>query len=1177
MYQRPSFIKYRYLSGQALLTKASEFTFNLYELFRSSFATINCITGVDPLENDFLLSESLFENIKRGRRSVDILTLVKIIAAEERGTPIPVMPGYSLSELKKLEVPISKLEVIKQHFGRSANDGFSLYSDKKGKHYVIANNAVYLSGLVQAAVLITGACLSAEAIDDVYETAPCVLVNVDLAANDVVSKCSATIYTVLTPPTKGNLVLNNDGTGTYTPNPGVANTTDTATIQLNCDGSTITSTITFAITEYTFLLVDDYYAAFATETLVEDISLGEDAECCESTTMTYVLNTVPLYSSSYSLDANTGILTYTPDVNTEGNQEILEIESYCNGQASGITQTIIIDIFEPPSSLPFISCLNGYTNSLEISGTAANFIRVTTTGGYDSGIIPYTSWSSQTITPALTEGDTATLTACYDSSCFYSLSTDCSVPVVTPVEPQIEVTSLNDLSNVNLNYDISWTGGSTRDIYFDFYDSNSNLLYQYVEQGFTPGVLSLSLDLSFSSDISTLEIWLRPPCSAQDGCTGWKEIIDFCSVAQGLDYEDLNCLVLDSGLNNGDGTITYAFINNCQQCSSEEVATLYFVSGDENNHNVTYDAPNPYYNLQVLDTDGTTILQETGWTEFDPCNVISPPSARFTGDTALLGADGEGNPWSYVGGASGNFLNTFQLRDKLGNSLGPDTGFKFDIAFKLADGQLISSAKYDYSSVINLATDTPISTVSGNFTLPNTYSDTVIGPYSITWTDIQAHMVAGVNLINSSGAGTISFNKKDFADAFSLTDADAAIYEVFITVTNAEATSAQSKSCMCIQSNTGNIDNAFNFTPISDTKAVMLGNATTLHGYDLIQNARCGDFPVVKTIGTVSDGSLSSSSSSNDFEVNNERIFVIGGSTSTAYDIRYYYRNSVPEAFSWAALYDFETMVENVATENVVIDSINLINGKPQVYFYISQTASSTPGIIANPSPFTNDLYHCYWDGTNWVSTFLLDVTLSTDDDKGWRDPSTGHMYHVGTNDFYIINYSGQDFTVVETSNPSNYSITSLLSTTASQGSLSSTVTGKSIQIAYAGDYNSEPSFITFYSTTNAINWIFYNGTSWENKVIATFPASATLTSGTFNESTVSWDIQTPGGINQAYLNEVTDVTQALQWHIFDPNFDRIFLMTFTSGNLTTPTYTCEIEEFINNGTSSTPIASQIF
>jgi VCBS repeat-containing protein len=83
--------------------------------------------------------------------------------------------------------------------------------------------------------------------NDTFTTRPNTTISGDLAGNDVPSADGGNVWTVVTPPSHGTVVVNPSGTFTYIPTPGYSGT-DTFTYRItDSNGDTSTATVTLTI------------------------------------------------------------------------------------------------------------------------------------------------------------------------------------------------------------------------------------------------------------------------------------------------------------------------------------------------------------------------------------------------------------------------------------------------------------------------------------------------------------------------------------------------------------------------------------------------------------------------------------------------------------------------------------------------------------------------------------------------------------------------------------------------------------------------------------------------------------------------------------------------------------------------------------------------------------------
>ena len=171
----------------------------------------------------------------------------------------------------------------------------------------------------------------ADAVDDSFATDEDVVLNADVSANDTHSATAT--YALNTGATNGTVIINNDGTFSYTPDPDF-NGTDGFTYDVT-DGNGNTETATVAITVNPIAdAVDD---SFATD---EDVVLNADVSTNDthSGVATYVLNTDA--TNGTVIIQNNGTFSYTPDPDFNGTDSF----TYDVTDINGTTETATVNL-----------------------------------------------------------------------------------------------------------------------------------------------------------------------------------------------------------------------------------------------------------------------------------------------------------------------------------------------------------------------------------------------------------------------------------------------------------------------------------------------------------------------------------------------------------------------------------------------------------------------------------------------------------------------------------------------------------------------------------------------------------------------------------------------------------------------------------------------------------------
>ncbi len=167
-------------------------------------------------------------------------------------------------------------------------------------------------------------------------------VDIDVLANDTGLGDGPVVVTIATPPTRGMVTVNPDGSITYTPDPD-ATGTDTFTYTVtDLDGQTATATVTVTIDPVNDapIAVDDLdFTGVATPVVVEVLANDLDVD---GDTLTVVSVTAP--SSGVAVINGDGTITYTPVAGFTGSVTFDYTISDGNGGTATATVIVVVGL-----------------------------------------------------------------------------------------------------------------------------------------------------------------------------------------------------------------------------------------------------------------------------------------------------------------------------------------------------------------------------------------------------------------------------------------------------------------------------------------------------------------------------------------------------------------------------------------------------------------------------------------------------------------------------------------------------------------------------------------------------------------------------------------------------------------------------------------------------------------
>ena len=179
--------------------------------------------------------------------------------------------------------------------------------------------------------------------DDISTTDPDVPVTIPVLPNDSdIDGDDLTVTRIVTQPTNGTVMINGDGTITYTPNPGFMNGTDTFEYEV-CDGSGSCDTASVSVSVPATALPPT--ANPDSNTVLEDTTLSVDAASGllsndtdpngDALTVTMFEVEGVMYTAGTTVDFTEGSIT----INADGSYEFIPIENF-NGNVPQISYTI---------------------------------------------------------------------------------------------------------------------------------------------------------------------------------------------------------------------------------------------------------------------------------------------------------------------------------------------------------------------------------------------------------------------------------------------------------------------------------------------------------------------------------------------------------------------------------------------------------------------------------------------------------------------------------------------------------------------------------------------------------------------------------------------------------------------------------------------------------------------
>ncbi|WP_210607808.1 tandem-95 repeat protein [Priestia flexa] len=157
---------------------------------------------------------------------------------------------------------------------------------------------------------------------------------------------NALTYTVSQPPTNGTVVLNPDGTLTYTPNPGYIGGDVFTVLVTDSEGATALSTITVTV----LATNGNTTAQDAQLTTPEDIPVQGQVVATNvlANPLVYTLQDPPAFGT-VTLDSATGVYTYTPNQNFNGTDSFtVFVTDNAGGNATSSQVITVTPVNDPP-------------------------------------------------------------------------------------------------------------------------------------------------------------------------------------------------------------------------------------------------------------------------------------------------------------------------------------------------------------------------------------------------------------------------------------------------------------------------------------------------------------------------------------------------------------------------------------------------------------------------------------------------------------------------------------------------------------------------------------------------------------------------------------------------------------------------------------------------------------
>nr|MDJ0775718.1 Ig-like domain-containing protein [Mastigocoleus sp. MO_167.B18] len=238
-----------------------------------------------------------------------------------------------------------------------------------------------------------------DAVNDSVTTDEDVPINIDVLANDDIAGEPNTTVTAVGNPSNGTVVINPDGTLTYTPDPNFNGTDNFEYTITDDDGDTSTATVTVTVDPVNDPpdAVNNNYTTnedtpVSGNVITDDTGEGLDSDL-DGDTLTVTGNSDP---SNGSVTVNSdGSYTYTPDANFNGTDSF----TYTISDGNGGTDTATVNITVDPVNDPPDAVNNNYTTN-EDTPVSGNVITDDTGEGLDSDL----------------DGDTLTVTGNSDPS-----------------------------------------------------------------------------------------------------------------------------------------------------------------------------------------------------------------------------------------------------------------------------------------------------------------------------------------------------------------------------------------------------------------------------------------------------------------------------------------------------------------------------------------------------------------------------------------------------------------------------------------------------------------------------------------------------------------------------------------------------------------------------------------
>jgi len=239
-------------------------------------------------------------------------------------------------------------------------------------------NITDVNGATETATALIEVSPISDIVDDNFSIDENTVLNDDVSTNDTYS--GSTTYLVNTNPANGTLVLNIDGSFSYTPNTNFSGSDSFTYDVTDVNGAVETATVTINIALIVIPPVDDAIDdTFSTD---EDTILNEDVSTNDNYIVAadYVVNTSTT-NGNLTLNIN-GTFTYTPDPDFNGSDSFTYDATDNNGITETATVSItvspIIDAFDDSFATDEDTILSNDVSANDNFSTTANYVINTT-------------------------------------------------------------------------------------------------------------------------------------------------------------------------------------------------------------------------------------------------------------------------------------------------------------------------------------------------------------------------------------------------------------------------------------------------------------------------------------------------------------------------------------------------------------------------------------------------------------------------------------------------------------------------------------------------------------------------------------------------------------------------------------------------------------------------------